>query len=120
MTAVPGSSLDESLLLGDRLTQGLLQIPSGRSVAQRAGRAELGIDTNGTHQSEIDVNLQAVNGAQLEAAQDDIPRVLAEVPGAVVVNVFGNDLDQLDLEAAQIAGFLATIPGGTEVQLSGL
>lgn len=139
MTAVPGTSLDESIRLGNRLTEPLLQIPTVRSVAQRAGRAELGTDTNGTHQSEIDVNMQAVNGAQVTAAQDGIRRVLAQVPGAVltsnsflterinetlsgygaavVVNIFGNDLDQLDQQAAQIARILATVPGGTEVQL---
>jgi len=125
--------------LGDHLTQALLQIPNVRSVAQRAGRAELGTDTNGTHQSEIDVNLQATNGSQVQAGQDQIRRVLAQVPGAVltsnsflterinetlsgygaavVVNVFGNDLDQLDRQAAQIARMLATIPGGTQVEL---
>lgn len=139
MTAVPGTSLDESLRLGDRLTQALLQIPSVRSVAQRAGRAELGTDTMGTHESEIDINLQANNGEQVEAAQNQIRTVLAGVPGAILtsnsflterinetlsgygaavaVNVFGNDLDQLDREAAQIARILAAIPGGADVQL---
>jgi CzcA family heavy metal efflux pump len=139
MTAVPGTSLEESLRLGDRLTQALLQVPFVRSVAQRAGRAELGTDTMGTHQSEIDVNLQAINGEQVQASEDQIRRILAEVPGAVLtsnsflterinetisgygaavaVNVFGNDLDQLDREAAQIARILAATPGGTEVQL---
>src|SRR5690348_10868252 len=139
MTAVPGTSLDESLRLGDRLTQALSQVPYVRSVAQRAGRAELGTDTMGTHESEIDVNLQAINGAQVQASQDQIRRVLGEVPGAILtsnsflterinetlsgygaavaVNVFGNDLDQLDREAAQIARILAATPGGTEVQL---
>jgi len=75
----------------------------------------------------------------VEAGQDQIRRVLAQVPGAVltsnsflterinetlsgygaavVVNVFGNDLDQLDRQAAQIARMLATIPGGTQVEL---
>jgi CzcA family heavy metal efflux pump len=139
VTAVPGTSLEESLRLGDRLTQALLQVPFVRSVAQRVGRAELGTDTMGTHQSEIDVNLQAINGAQVQASQDQIRRILAEVPGAVLtsnsflterinetlsgygaavaVNVFGNDLDQLDREAGQIARILAATPGGTEVQL---
>jgi CzcA family heavy metal efflux pump len=139
MTAVPGTSLEESMRLGDRLTEPLLEMPWVRSVAQRAGRAELGTDTNGTHQSEIDVNMQAVNSAQVTAAQDGIRRVLAQVPGAVltsnsflterinetlsgygaavVVNIFGNDLDQLDQQAAEIARILATVPGGTEVQL---
>ena len=139
MTAVPGTSLEESLRMGDRLTQALLQVPFVRSVAQRAGRAELGTDTMGTHESEIDVNLQAIKGAQVQASQQQIRRILAGVPGAVLtsnsflterinetlsgygaavaVNVFGNDLDQLDREAAQIARILAAIPGGAEVQL---
>src|SRR4029077_11585154 len=87
----------------------------------------------------IDVNMQAVNGAQVKAAQDGIRRVLARVPGAVltsnsflterinetlsgygaavVVNVFGNTLDELDREAAQIARILASVPGGSEVQV---
>src|SRR5882724_722991 len=59
MTTVPGTSLQESLRLGNRITEALLKIPSVQSVAQRAGRAELGPDTMGTHESEIDVNLQA-------------------------------------------------------------
>src|SRR5882724_3336717 len=59
MTTVPGTSLQESLRLGNRITEALQKIPSVQSVAQRAGRAELGTDTMGTHESEIDVNLQA-------------------------------------------------------------
>ena len=139
MTAVPGTSLEESLRLGDRLTQALSQVPFVRSVAQRVGRAELGTDTMGTHESEIDVNLQAIKGTQVQTSQDQIRGILAKVPGAVLtsnsflterinetlsgygaavaVNVFGNDLDQMDRAAAQIARILAAIPGGAEVQL---
>ena len=139
MTAVPGTSLEESLRLGDRLTQALSQVPFVRSVAQRVGRAELGTDTMGTHESEIDVNLQANKGTQVQTSQDQIRGILAEIPGAVLtsnsflterinetlsgygaavaVNVFGNDLDQMDRAAAQIARILAAIPGGAEVQL---
>ncbi len=139
MTAVPGTSLEESLRLGDRLTQALSQVPFVRSVAQRVGRAELGTDTMGTHESEIDVNLQANKGTQVQTSQDQIRGILAGIPGAVLtsnsflterinetlsgygaavaVNVFGNDLDQMDRAAAQIARILAAIPGGAEVQL---
>jgi Cu/Ag efflux pump CusA len=137
MTAIPGTSLEESMRLGDRLTQLLLKVPYVQSVAQRAGRAEVATDTNGIHESEIDVNMQAINGAQVQATEDGIRRVLAQVPGAiltsnsllterinetlsgygaaVVVNIFGNDLDQMDQAAAQIPHILATVPGGSEV-----
>jgi CzcA family heavy metal efflux pump len=139
MTAVPGTSLEESLRLGDRLTQALSQVPFVRSVAQRVGRAELGTDTMGTHESEIDVNLQAIKGTQVQTSQDQIRGILTEIPGAILtsnsflterinetlsgygaavaVNVFGNDLDQMDRAAAQIARILPAIPGGAEVQL---
>ncbi|HKQ86937.1 MAG TPA: efflux RND transporter permease subunit [Candidatus Acidoferrales bacterium] len=139
MTAIPGTSLEESMRLGDRLTQLLLKIPYVKSVAQRAGRAEVATDTNGIHESEIDVNMQALNGSQVKTTEDGIRRVLAQIPGAiltsnsflterinetlsgygaaVVVNIFGNDLDQLDQAAAQIPGILASIPGGTEISV---
>jgi CzcA family heavy metal efflux pump len=139
MTAIPGTSLEESMRLGNRLTQLLLKIPYVQSVAQRAGRAEIATDTNGIHESEIDVNMQAINGAQVQATEDGIRGVLAEVPGAiltsnsflterinetlsgygaaVVVNIFGNDLDQLDQEAAEIPPILWKIPGGSEVSV---
>ena len=139
MTALPGTSLEESLRLGSRLTDALLRIPSVQSVAQRAGRAELGTDTMGTHESEIDVNMKATNEEQVKATQAGIQRVISELPGPiltsnsflterinetlsgyrspVVVNVFGNDLGQLDQQAAEIAQVLGGIKGATQVQL---
>jgi CzcA family heavy metal efflux pump len=139
MTAVPGTSLQESMRLGDRITEALLKIPSVQSVAQRAGRAELGTDTMGTHESEIDVNLQARNGNQVKAAQDGIREAISQLPGSlltsngflterinetlsgykapVVVNVFGSDLNQLDQQAGQIANELRNVRGATQVQI---
>src|SRR5215813_6626217 len=139
MTALPGTSLEESLRLGNRLTEALLRIPSVQSVAQRAGRAELGTDTMGTHESEIDVNVKATNGAQVKATQAGIRGVISELPGPiltsnsflterinetlsgyrspVVVNVFGNDLSQLNQQAAEIVSVLGGIEGATQVQL---
>lgn len=139
MTAVPGTSIEESLRLGDGVTRALLAIPHVRLVAQRVGRAELADDTSGTHSSEFEVAFDAVNGEQVEAAQDDIRRTLGKFAGAtfsansflterinetlsgyttgIVVNIFGNDLDQLDREAQQVARALGHIHGATEVEL---
>jgi len=139
MTAVPGTSLQESMRLGDRITEALLNIPSVQSVAQRAGRAELGTDTMGTHESEIDVNLKARNGQQVKVAQAGIQEVISQLPGPilasnsflterinetlsgyrtpVVVNVFGNDLDQLDQEAGEIVRVLNSVRGVAQVQV---
>jgi CzcA family heavy metal efflux pump len=139
MTAIPGTSLEESMRLGDRLTAMLMKIPYVTSVAQRSGRAELATDTNGIHESEIDVNMQAINGTQVQATENGIRRVLAQIPGAiltsnsflterinetlsgygaaVVINVFGNDLNQIDQVALQIPQILQSIPGGAEVSV---
>lgn len=139
MTAIPGTSLRESLRLGNRLTEELLKIPRVQSVAQRAGRAELGTDTMGTNESEIDINLKALNGGQVKTAQDDIARIISALPGPlltfngflterinetlsgyrapVVVNLFGSDLDQLDQQAARLTRLLGDIRGAAQVQL---
>src|SRR6266849_5542192 len=138
MTALPGTSLQESLRLGGRITEELLRIPSVQSVAQRAGRAELGTDTMGTHESEIDVNLKALNGQQVKRAQAGIQQITSAFPGPiltsnsflterinetlsgyrtpVVVNVFGNNLDQLDQEAGEIVRGLNSVRGAAQVQ----
>lgn len=139
MTAVPGTSIQESLRLGDGVTRALLKIPAVRSVAQRVGRAELADDTSGTHSSEFEVGFKALNGSQAAIALGEIQRALAQFAGAtfsansflterinetlsgytggIVVNIFGNDLDQLDREAQQVAGALGHVPGATGVQL---
>lgn len=139
MTAVPGTSIGTSLRLGDQVTQALLKIPGVRSVAQRVGRAELGDDTSGTHSSEFEVSFKALNGSQANAARDKIRAALSQFAGAtfsansflterinetlsgftggIVVNVFGNNLDQLDHEAQEIAHSLSRIKGATGVQL---
>jgi CzcA family heavy metal efflux pump len=139
MAALPGTSLQESVRLGNRITEALLTIPNVIAVSQRAGRAELGTDTMGTHQIEIDVNIEARNGEQVAATRAGIRKVLSEFPGPilssngflverinetvsgyvtpVVVNIFGNNLEQLDREAAQIAQTLNSIQGAEHVQL---
>ncbi len=140
MTAAPGTSLAESLRIGDRITAALLLVPAVRSVAQHAGRAEAGIDTTGTHYSEFEINLRpGIGGEEQEAAEAQIRKVLAGFPGvsfalktflterveetvsgftaAVAVNVFGNNLGQLDRVAQDIVRELGEVPGAAEVQL---
>ena len=139
VSAAPGTSLEESLRFGGRISQALLQLPSVSSVAQRAGRAEKADDTWGTQYSEMNVDLQPLSGAESEQALTDIRRVLAEFPGvnasvktflaerveetlsgytaSVVVNVVGNDLDRLDVQARQIAQVLNQTPGARDVQV---
>ena len=138
MAAVPGTSIDLSLQIGARVAQALLKIPEIRSVAQRAGRAELGTDTNGANYSEIEVDLKpGLSADQQEEAQAAIRQALAGFVGvnfsvetplserisetlsgytaAIAVNILGNDLDVLDRKAQEVARVLNGVPGVTEV-----
>ncbi len=139
MSAAPGTSLDQSLELGARVTGALRRIPEVRSVAQRVGRAQRSDDIWGPHYSEFDIDLMPLDGAASEAVQDRINRTLGGFAGAnmslntflterveetvsgttapVAVNVYGDDLDLLDAKAAQIAAILNGIPGGGDVRL---
>jgi Cu/Ag efflux pump CusA len=140
MSAVPGTSIDESLRVGAHIADALRQLPEVRSVAQRAGRAEESEDTWGPHYSELEVDLKpGLSGDDAEKAQADIRKTFAGFLGvnaavmtflterieetlsgytaAVVVNIFGNDLDLLDHKAQEIARALGEIPGATDVQV---
>ena len=139
MSAVPGTSLAESLRLGGRITEALVKLPAVRLVAQRVGRAEKADDVWGTHYSEFEVDLEPLGGEQGEFVQADVRKALAAFPGvnfavktflterveetlsgytaSVVVNLFGNDLDALDRTAAEVARTLGELPGATEVQV---
>jgi len=138
MSAVPGTSLDESFRLGSRVTAALEHDPRVRSVAQRIGRAELSEDTWGTHYTEFEVDLVPLTGKSAETVQDDLRRALAAFPGVnfairgflaerieetltgstaeLVVRVYGDDLDSLDVAARRVAEMLGRIPGAIDVQ----
>jgi CzcA family heavy metal efflux pump len=139
MSSVPGTSLQESQRIGGKVTLELLKLPFVRAVGQRVGRAEKADDTWGTHYSEMDVDLNPLQGEEAESAQADIRKVLAKFPGvsfavktflserveetltgytaSVVVNVYGNDLDTLDNKAQEVAKALGRVAGATEIQV---
>jgi CzcA family heavy metal efflux pump len=139
MSAVPGTSLAESLRIGRPVSAALMGLPFVRLVSQRVGRAEKLDDTPGTHDSEFEVDLKPLSGAQAEVAQAEIRDSVAGIPGvnfavntalterveetlsgysaAVVVNVYGDNLDTLDGEAQRIAQVLRKVPGATGVRI---
>ncbi len=139
VSAIPGTSLDESLRIGKLMTDALRQIPGVRRVAQHVGRAEAGIDTVGPHSSEFEVDLQpGLSGREQSAADERIRAALADFPGvssssktylterveetvsgftaAVVINIYGPDLDSLDRAARDVARELDEVPGAIDVQ----
>ncbi len=139
MQSVPGSSLEDSLRVGRDVTAALSRLPFVRVVSQRVGRAEQSEDTWGPNYSEIDVDLKPAGGEAEEAELGTIRQTLSQFSGlsfsvltflterieetisgytaSTVVNIYGNDLDQLDREASEVARILNGLPGAADVQM---
>ncbi len=138
-SSVPGTSLHESIRMGNQLSKQILEIPGVRSISQWAGRAERGADTYGSHYSEYEINLEPLSGSEQQRVFDRLRALLNAFPGIlyeantfliervdetisgytapVVVNIYGNDLDELDRRAQAVANTIRSIEGATDVQL---
>lgn len=140
VSALPGTSLAESMRIGEGISKRLLAIPQVRSVGQRAGRAEKADDTWGPHYSEFDVDLKPMGSEEeAEAAERAVRGALEGTPGiafsvktflverveetlsgytaAVAVSIFGQDLDTLDAEAQRVARLLGSVRGAADVHI---
>jgi CzcA family heavy metal efflux pump len=133
MRGVPGTSLAQSLDAGNRITRTLLQEPAVHSVAQQAGRAELGEDTWGVEYSEFEIDLRRLDAEDAEKVQqklksdlqgfagfsfevlsflsERIKETLSGTTAAVAVKVYGDDLAAIDRAAQDIARVLGTVRG---------
>ena len=134
MNLPTGASLQESLRTGQRVAALLAKVPDIGRISQRSGRTEGSDDTVGPQFSEFDIELK--HGAPADTG-DKISEALQAIPGAtfqvktyladrvddyisgsnapVVVQLNGQDLDQLDQAAASVKAVLAAVPGATEV-----
>lgn len=140
MQAAPGTSIRESMRVGEHVSRALLEVPSIRTVAQRVGRTAQGIDVFGPKYSEFEVGLQpGLDAEEQEQALDALRAKLADFPGLVftaetfltervqetisghtapvIVNIYGPGLAVLDGLGAQVAKVLNTIPGAAGVAL---
>jgi len=143
MTAYPGTSEDESLRIGNLVSEQLLGIDGVKSIAQWVGRSPLGADTFGTHYSEFEIELSKKSGDDqrriLKSIQDIVydknngfvgvnfaintfltERIEETISGynaAVVVNLYGKNLDTLDQDAIKVAQMLETLPGSKDIML---
>ncbi|PKO24447.1 MAG: CusA/CzcA family heavy metal efflux RND transporter, partial [Betaproteobacteria bacterium HGW-Betaproteobacteria-8] len=96
MTAVPGTSEQESLRLGKKVYEVLKEIDGVKSVAQWVGRAQNGADTFGTHYSEFEIEIGMLSG-------DEQRHILEEIREAIS----GEKVDTDDDGVAE-AGFVGT------------
>ncbi len=72
MTAVPGTSEQESLRIGKRVSAAIRSIDGVKSVTQWVGRAPNGADTFGTHYSEFEIEVGAISGPEQRRILNDI------------------------------------------------
>src|SRR5207248_10753930 len=115
------------------------QCPGVVSVAQQAGRAELGEDTTGVEYSEIEVELGSLNARERQEVEtrlnglnndfasfsfeampfltERIKETLSGSPAALAVKIFGDDLEKLDTAATEIGRILNTVPGHAAVRI---
>jgi CzcA family heavy metal efflux pump len=77
MTAVPGTSEQESLRLGKKVSSVLRKIEGVKSVTQWVGRAPNGADTFGTHYSEFEIEIGTLSGTEQDRILADIREELA-------------------------------------------
>jgi Cu/Ag efflux pump CusA len=137
-SSVPGTSLDEMLSVGKRISEDVLALPYVQTVEQQIGRAELGEDTWGPHRSEFHVEFKADAKIDQEAAQEQLREILRHYPGLqsevvtflgdriseslsgqtaqVAIKIFGTDLDVLERTADKVVAALGKLKGIVDLQ----
>ena len=135
---LPGTSLDESNVLGSAIERLLLEIPEVAATARRTGRAELDEHVQGVESAEIDVRLSP-GGRPWPVILADVRERLSLVPGTsitvgqpishridhmlsgtranIAVKIFGADLATLRALGAQAVAALQDVPGLVDLAL---
>jgi len=133
----PGTTLSETVRIGQQAEALLKGIPEVDYIGRRSGRAELDEHAEGVHVSEIDMRLKR-SGRPVEAVYADIRQRLAHLPAAVsvgqpishridhmltgvrsaiAIKIFGEDLDTLRSQAEGLRARLALIPGIADLEV---
>jgi len=126
----PSTSLAESNKMGHLASSLLLSVPEVTAVGRRTGRAELDEHAEGVHSSEIDVDLMesersrdqvladireklSVLPAQVAIGQPishRLDHLLSGVRAQLAIKLFGDNLDELRINANLIRQHLKQIP----------
>lgn len=128
----PGSSLEESDLLGTLTEQELLKIPEIYSTARRTGRGELDEHSQSSNSSEMDVNFELKDRPRAEF-MEEVRETLSSIPGIaftlgqplghridhmlsgtnanIAIKIFGPDLNELYALGNEIKHTISGIEG---------
>lgn len=139
-SSIPGTSFDEMLAIGRRVSSEVLNLPYVQTVEQQIGRAELSEDTWGPHRSEFHVELKPDATIDQTAAEEALRQILENYAGIqtevvtflgdriseslsgetaqVAIKVFGDNLDQLDRVGLQIQNALSDEQGIVDLQFN--
>lgn len=137
VVTVPGTSLEESNSIGQRVEQILLAQPEVRNTDRRQGRAELDEHAQGVNAAEIDVTLKedidkealferlrtefsVIPGTNVTVGQPighRIDHMLSGTRANIAVKIFGPDLYRLRQVGTEIRDVMQNVPGVADLQL---
>ena len=140
LTALPGTSLPESMRLGGIIQRDLTTYPEVVSIDQRAGRAELDEDAQPPNFSEFDMTLRKIkNGRSPEQLSGQLRERLEKIPGVAVnlgqfiahridevlsgiraqvaIKIYGPDLQTLRTLGDRARDAVQDVPGVVDLQL---
>ena len=133
----PGTSLAESNRIATLAEQLVMQVPEVTQVGRRTGRAELDEHAEGVHYTEMEVDLKPSARGREDIIADirsrlvvlpavsnvgqpishRLDHMLSGVRAQIALKIFGDDLDTLRGQAADLRDRLAKIPGVTDLQI---
>ncbi|TWT34854.1 efflux RND transporter permease subunit [Blastopirellula retiformator] len=135
----PGTSLETSNAISDRVEQRLQQIDDIAAFVRKTGRAEVDEHAEGVNISEFVATIDPDTTRSREEVIEEISEALADVPGIVTaveqplahlishmlsgvkaqiaIKLYGDDLDDLRRYAQQMQAAIATVPGVRDLQV---
>ncbi len=139
LSALPGTSLEESNRIGTMAEVQMLKVPEVEYVSRRTGRAELDEHVEPVSNSEIEVELKegatrdreeivadirekldVLRGVSVNVGQPishRLDHLLSGVRAQVAIKLFGNDLAELRAQAQRVRGAIDDVPGVVDVQV---
>ncbi len=137
MALVAGSSLQQSIAIGNRVTAGLRKISYIQEIEQRSGRSNLAGDVLGPQYSEYLVRLKPLTPTQAKKFRADMAKLIKTFPGVllyynsvlserinetisgsgapVAVQIIGNKFADIEKASAMITAVLKKVPGSRSV-----